>query len=158
MKLFCLFFFNPSNVKVYICRPYYQYLEYYCTFQNTQTLKCKSSYHKCIFSCHQSQLDMITSHEPWNRETHKTDQNPPITKHKPWSFEPVGVNFCFLRGLLRWLTAAKKANISWLLNFRIHVFMKRAVRASVVGHKDRQLRSIDLYLRPRQIWISLRKK
>ena len=31
---------------------------------------------------------------------YKTDRNPPITNHKPWLFEPVEVNFCFLRGLL----------------------------------------------------------
>ena len=24
----------------------------------------------------------ITSNEPWNKETHKTDRNPPITDHK----------------------------------------------------------------------------
>ena len=37
------------------------------------------------------------------------DRNPPITNHKPWPFEPVKVKFCFLRGPLRWLTAAKNA-------------------------------------------------
>ena len=34
----------------------------------------------------------------------------------------------FLRGPLRWLTAAKNANVSWLLNFRICVFLKRLVK------------------------------
>ena len=57
----------------------------------------------------------ITSNEPWNRETHKTDRNPPITNQKPWPFEPVKVKFCFLRGPLRWLTAVKNAIVSWLL-------------------------------------------
>ena len=47
----------------------------------------------------------ITSNEPWNTETHKTDRNPPITNHKQWSFEPVEVNFCFLRGVLWWLAS-----------------------------------------------------
>ena len=69
----------------------------------------------------------ITSNEPWNTETHKTDRNPPITDHKPWPFEPVKAKFCFLRGPLRWLTAAKNANVSWFLNFRVRVFMKSAV-------------------------------
>ena len=69
----------------------------------------------------------ITSNEPWNTETHKTDPNPPITNHKPWPFEPVKVKFCFLRGPLRWLTAAKNAIVSWLLNFTIRMFVKRAV-------------------------------
>ena len=57
----------------------------------------------------------ITSNEPWNKGTHKTDRNPPITDHKSCAFEPVKVNFCFLRGPPRWLTAAKIENVSWLL-------------------------------------------
>ena len=69
----------------------------------------------------------ITSNEPWNTETHKTDRNPPITNHKPWPFEPIKVKFCFLRGPLRWLPARKNAIISGLLNFTIHMFVKRAV-------------------------------
>ena len=36
-------------------------------------------------------------------------------------------NFVFLRGNHRWLTAAKKAKVSWLLNFRVHVFLKSTV-------------------------------
>ena len=51
----------------------------------------------------------ITSKEPWNTETHKTDRNPPITNHKPW------------------LTAAKNPIVSWLLNFRTRMFVKSAV-------------------------------
>ena len=47
----------------------------------------------------------ITSNEPWNTETHKTDRNPPITNYKEWPFEPVKVNFCFLRGPLKWLAS-----------------------------------------------------
>ena len=70
----------------------------------------------------------ITSNEPWNTETHKTDRNTPITNHKPRPFEPVKVKFCFLRGPLRWLTTAKNANGSWLLNFRIRVFLKSALK------------------------------
>ena len=69
----------------------------------------------------------ITSNEPWNTETQKTDRNPPIRNHNPWPFEPVKVKFCFLRGLLSWLTAAKNAIVSWLLNFRIRMFVKSAV-------------------------------
>ena len=65
--------------------------------------------------------------EPWNTETHKTDRNPPITNHKPWPFEPVKVKFCFLRGPLRLLTAAKNALIRQLA-FKLqnsHVCEKR---------------------------------
>ena len=74
----------------------------------------------------------ITRNEPWNTEKHKTDRNPPITNHKPWPFELVKVNVCFLRGPLRWLTAAKNANVSWLLNFRMCVFMNSAVNRELV--------------------------
>ena len=64
----------------------------------------------------------------WNTETHKMDQNPPISNHKPWLIEPVQVNLCFLRGPLRWSTAVKIAlNVSWLLNFRICMSMKSTV-------------------------------
>ena len=68
----------------------------------TQSIICKCSY--CAFHKHAnfkiqklpSQLRFslpsiiitITSNEPWNTETHKTDRNPPITDHKPWPFEP----------------------------------------------------------------------
>ena len=69
----------------------------------------------------------ITGNEPWNTETHKTDRDPPITNHKPRTFEPVKVKFCFLRGPLRWLTAAKNAIVRLLLNFRIRMFVKSAV-------------------------------
>ena len=78
-------------------------------------------------------ITTITSNEPWNTGTHKTDRNSPITNHKPWPFEPVEVNFCFLRGPLRWLMAAKNANISWLLNFGIRVFLKSAVMGRVLN-------------------------
>ena len=47
----------------------------------------------------------ITSNEPWNTETHKTDRNPPITNHTQWPLEPVKENFRFLRGPLRWLAS-----------------------------------------------------
>ena len=69
----------------------------------------------------------ITGNETWNTEIHKTDQSPAITNHKPWPFEPVGVNFCFLRGLLRWLMAVKNSYVSCLLDFRICVFLESAV-------------------------------
>ena len=64
-----------------------------------------------------------------NTETHKTDRNPPIASHKSWPFEPVEGNFCSLR----WLKAAKSPNLSWLMNFRIRMFMKRVVRNIFVG-------------------------
>ena len=74
----------------------------------------------------------ITSNEPWNTETHKTDRNPPIRNHKPWPFEAVELNICFLRGSRKWLTTAKNVNASWLLNFGICVFLKSAVNSHLV--------------------------
>ena len=44
-------------------------------------------------------------------------RNPPTTNHKPWPFEPVKVKSCFLRGPLRWLTAAKKSVGFWTSEF-----------------------------------------
>ena len=91
-------------------------LRYHCPFQkhtNCEVLKSPSQLG--VFHCRQSQL---------RSQTHKTDRNPPITNPKPWPFKSVEVNFCFLR----WLTAAKNSNVSWLLNLRIRVFMKSAVR------------------------------
>ena len=45
----------------------------------------------------------ITSNEPWNTETHKTDRNPLITDQS----QIAEIKFCFLKAPLRWLTAAK---------------------------------------------------
>ena len=59
---------------------------------------------------------------------HRNTQNESkSTNHKLWPFEPIGVNFCFLRGLLRRLMAAKNACVSCLLDFRICVFLKSSV-------------------------------
>ena len=75
------------------------------------------------------------------------DWNPPITNHKPWPFEPVKVKFCFLRRPLRWLTAAKNAIVSWLLNFRIHMFVKSAVTWYTFSHpKLLQVYMLLLYM------------
>ena len=92
---------------------------------NMRTLKFKSRLHTQLRFSLPSIVTTITSNEPWNTETHKTDRNSPITNHKPCPFEPVNVKFCFLRGSLRWLTAPKNAIVSWLFNFRIRMFEKR---------------------------------
>ena len=73
-----------------------------------------------------------------NHETQKHTKR--IESHQsrirnPWPFEPVKVNFCFLRGPLRWLTAGKNANVSSLLNFRIRLFLKSAV--SIKRHDNK---------------------
>ena len=98
----------------------------YCAFHKHANSKVQKSPSQLRFSL-PSIIITITNSEPGSTETHKTDRNPPITNHKPWPFEPVKVKFCFLRTLLRWLTAAKNAIVSWLLNFRIRMFVKSAV-------------------------------
>ena len=95
-------------------------------FTNMRTLKLKNRLQNCVFRF----IITITSNESWNTETRKRDRNPPMTNHNPWPFEPVKEKFCFLRGPLRWLTAAKNAIVSWLLNFRIRMFVKSAVKTS----------------------------
>ena len=99
---------------------------YYCAFQKHANSKVQKPLSQLRFSL-PSIIITITSNEPWNRETHITDRNPPITNHKAWPFEPVRVKFRILRGPSRWLTAAKNAIVSWLLNFRIRMFVKSAV-------------------------------
>ena len=98
----------------------------YCAFHKHGNSKVQKPPSQLRFSL-PSIIITITSNEPWNTETHKTDRNPPITNHKRWPFEPVKVKFCFQRGPLRWLTAAKNAIVNWLLNFRIRMFVKSAV-------------------------------
>ena len=99
---------------------------FYCTFHkhaNSKVQKPPSQLRFLLLSI----IITITSNEPWNTETHKTDRNPPITNKKPWPFEPIKVKFCFLRGPFKWLTAAKNAIVDWLLNFRIRMSVKSAV-------------------------------
>ena len=63
--------------------------------------------------------------EPWYTEIHKKGSK--STNHKPWNFELVEVNCSFLRGTLRWLTAAKKCkgNLAFELQ-NLRVFEKRS--------------------------------
>ena len=88
-----------------------------------QTLKFKSHFHNRVFRCRQSWLRSQAT----NLETQKHTKWIEITNQKPWPFEPVKVKFCVLRGPLRWLTAVKSTIISWLLNFKICMFVKSAV-------------------------------
>ena len=79
----------------------------------------------------------ITSNEPMNHRN--TQSGSKSTNHKPWPFEPV--KFYFLRDRLRWLTVVKNAiynvnNVSWLLNFRIRMFLKSAAILLILKHWD----------------------
>ena len=122
-------FFSTSSIPILVSRTVKTWkfkLLYYCTFHKHANSKVQKLPWQLRFSL-PSIIVTITSNEPWNTETHKMDRNPPITNQKPWPFEPVKVKFCFLRGPLRWLTAAKSAIVSWLSNFKIRMFVKSAV-------------------------------
>ena len=60
----------------------------YCPFHKHENSKVQKPPSQLRFSL-PSIIITITSNEPSNTETHKTDRNPPITNHKPWPFEPV---------------------------------------------------------------------
>ena len=105
--------------------------EYYCTFHKHANSKVQGRL-ELRFSL-PSIIITITSKEPWNTETHKTDRNAPITNHEPWPFEPVKVKFCFLGGSSRWLTAVSQSVVSWLLNFRIRMFVKSTLKGIAIG-------------------------
>ena len=102
--------------------------ECYCAFHKHANSKVQKPPSQLRFSLPPI-IITITSNEPWNTETHKTDRNSPITNDNPWTFETIKVKFCFLRGPLRWLTVAKNAIVSWLLNFcqNSHVCEKRSI-------------------------------
>ena len=106
-----------------------QMIKNYCAFHKHANSKVQKPPSQLRFSL-PSIIITITTNEPWNTETHKTDRNPQIRNHNPWPFEPVKIKVCFLRGPLRWLTAAKNAFVSWLLNFRIRMFVKTAVKVT----------------------------
>ena len=95
----------------------------YCAFHKHANSKVQKPPSQVCLSL-PSIIITITSNEPWNRETHKMDRNPQSQTMTFWTRE---VKFCFLRGPLRWLTAAKNAIVSWLLNFRIRMFEKSAI-------------------------------
>ena len=103
---------------------------FYCVFHKHANSKVNKPPSQLRFSL-PSIIITTTTNEPWNTETHKTDRDPPITNHKPWPFEPVKVKFCFLRGPLTWLTTAKNAIVSWLLSFKIRMFVKSAVNTVI---------------------------
>ena len=96
----------------------------YCAFQkHTNSKSSKAAFSIAFFAA-------VNHNYKYKQQTlkHRNTQNgSKSTNHKPWIFELVKVNFCFLRGPLRWLTVMKNANVSWVLNFRIPVFLKSIV-------------------------------
>ena len=63
-------------------------IAFYCAFHKHANSKVQKPPPQLRFSL-LSMIITITSNEPWNAETNKTDWNPPITHHKQWPFEPV---------------------------------------------------------------------
>ena len=76
---------GKQNIQV---KNYHWVKIYYCAFHKHANSKIQKPPSQLRFSL-PSIIITITSNEPWNTETHKTDRNPPITDHKPWPFEPV---------------------------------------------------------------------
>ena len=95
----------------------------------------KIQYSKASLQCNTFFAAVNHTHViPWNTETHKIDGNSPITNHKPWTFKLI-VNFCFLRGPQRCLMAAKNENFTWLLNFKVCMVLKRALKHNIILRK-----------------------
>ena len=110
------------------CRGENKFSVAYCPFQKQANFwSSKATFTITFFTAVNHNYDHKQRILKYNNTFKLTDRNPPIKNHKPWAFEPIEVNLCFLRGLLRWLTAATNANVSWLLNFTICMFMKSAV-------------------------------
>ena len=63
-------------------------IAFYCAFHKHANSKVQKLPPQLRLSL-LSMIFTITSNEPWNAETNKTDWNPPITDHKQWPFEPV---------------------------------------------------------------------
>ena len=92
-------------------------------FTNMRTLKFKSHLQICVYRFRQSYLRSQAT----KLETEKHTKRIEIHKSQTMTFWTREVKFCFLRGPLRWLTAAKNAIVGWVLNFRIHMFLKSAI-------------------------------
>ena len=90
--------------------------------QSTPTLKFKIEFTIEFFAAFNYNNCNYYSHKQWSLNHRNTQSGSKTTNHKPWPFEPV--KFCFLRGRLKWLMAVKNANVCWLLNFWICMFLK----------------------------------
>ena len=94
---------------------------------NMRTLKVKASFTTAFFAAVNHNYD----HKQRTLKHRNTQNGSKSTNHKsqPMTFWTC----CFLRGPLRWLTAAKNVIVSWLLNFRIRVFVNSAVKGIAIG-------------------------
>ena len=91
-----------------------------------RTLKFKTHFHNIAFF---AAVNHNYDHKQRTLKQRNTQNGSKSTNHKSqtMTFWTCEVKLSFLRGLLRWLTAAKNAIVAWLLNFRIRTFVKRAV-------------------------------
>ena len=103
--------------------PHWLHGDFTALFTNMRTLKFKSHLHNCVYRCRQSWLRSQAT----NLETEKHTKRIEIHKSQTMTFWTREVKFCFLRGPLRWLTAAKNAIVGWVLNSRIRMFVKSAI-------------------------------
>ena len=109
----------------------------------SQTCKVLSSKAACMIAFFIA-VNHNYDHKQQTLKHRNTQNGSKSTNHKPWPFEPIKVKFCYLRGLLRWLTAVKNAIVSWLLNFTIWMFVKSAVITSFC--KNSMFHKLDGYL------------
>lgn len=77
---------------------------------------------------------LVTANKFWKTETNKMYQNLSIATNRP---NILKVNFCSLRGLLRWLTAGGG------LNFRVRMLLKTAILNSKSGQHQISLHNIN---------------
>ena len=95
---------------------------YVCVFQKHANSEVQTLPSKMRFSL--SSI-IITIMEKQRTLKQRNAQNgSKSANHKSQTITFLKENFCFLRGPLRLLTAAKNANVSQLLNFRICVFFE----------------------------------
>ena len=87
--------------------------------QTCELLSSKATFTIAFFAA----LNHNYDHKQRTLKHRNTRNGSKSTNHKSWPFEPVKVKFCFLRGPLKWLTVAKNAIVSWLLNFTILIRM-----------------------------------
>ena len=93
---------------------------HYCTFQkraSSEVQKLPSQMRFLLLLI----IITITSNE---QQTHKTDQNPPITNHTFWAFWS---KLLFPKRSAEMIDGCEERKCSWVLNFRIDVFLKSAV-------------------------------
>ena len=95
----------------------------YCAFHKHANSKVQKPPSQVCLSL-PSIIITITSNEPWNRETHKTDRNPQITNHdrlNPWS------KVLFPKRSVKMIDSSEKRHRRLASNFRIRMFVKSAI-------------------------------